>query len=77
MDVNTDPQEPTASERAWAVVRIILGLLQVMAATISLYLLVEMGANGVTLLAAGVTGLLVLMSKWLFRERGAAEEENR
>lgn len=56
-----------ASERRWAIVRIILGTSQVMAATVSAYLLLRTGANEWSVGALVVTALLVALSKWLFR----------
>jgi hypothetical protein len=58
---------PTSNERRWAVVRIILGTAQVMAATVSAYLLLRTGTNEWSVGALIVTALLVALSKWLFR----------
>ncbi len=58
---------PTPAERRWAVVRILLGTAQVMGATVSAYLLLQTGTNAWSLGAVTVTGLLVVLSKLLFR----------
>jgi hypothetical protein len=52
-------------------VRVALGLGQVMAATVTLVLLLAFGTAWPTLAAAGVAGLLVLTSKLLFRGPGS------
>ena len=62
------PEKPRSREKVWAVVRIVLGLAQVMSATFTFVLLVQMGVNEWSLGAIGITGLLVLLSKWLFRD---------
>jgi hypothetical protein len=58
-------------EKARAIVRIVLGVAQVMAATVTLVLLLAFGTAWPTLAAAGVAGLLVLTSKLLFRGPGS------
>jgi hypothetical protein len=52
-------------------VRIVLGVAQVMAATVTLVFLLSFGTAWPTLAAAGVAGLLVLTSKLLFRGPGS------
>ncbi len=68
-DEETRPafRPPTPAERRWAVVRILLGTAQVMGATMSAYLLLQTGTNAWSLGAVAVTGLLVVLSKLLFR----------
>jgi hypothetical protein len=68
-DAGTAPasRPPTPAERRWAVVRVVLGTAQVMAATVSAYLLLRTGTNEWSVGALIVTALLVAMSKWLFR----------
>jgi hypothetical protein len=61
------PEKPGGREKAWAIVRIGLGLAQVIAATFAVALLFQTGANEWSLGAVAVAGLLVLLSKWLFR----------
>jgi hypothetical protein len=63
-------QQPDGRERLWAVVRIVLGLAQVMGATVAAWCLVQTGTSVLTLGAAAVTGLLVIVSKLLFRGPG-------
>jgi hypothetical protein len=65
------PGGPAPREKAWATVRVVLGVAQVMAATITLVLLLSFGTAWPTLVAAGVAGLLVLTSKLLFRGPGS------
>ena len=66
-----EPHEEGAPGRTklWAAVRVLLGLSQIMGATATLYFLVETGASVLTLLGTGITGLLLLVSKLLFRDR--------
>ena len=68
----TDPpgEQPTAREKAWAVVRIVLGLAQVMGATVSVYCLIQTGTSTLTVVSVAITGLLVVLSKLLFRGPG-------
>ena len=54
-------------ERKWAVVRIALGILQVIGATATVFLLLKTGTNTLTIGAAGVTTALTLTSILLFR----------
>jgi hypothetical protein len=60
-------EQPSASERRWAVVRIVLGLGQVMAATATLCFLLLTGASVLTTIGVAVAGSLFCLSKWLFR----------
>ena len=60
---------PTASERRWAVVRLILGQLQMMGAVVSFVLLLQTGINRLSLGAVVVTSLLTGLSLLLFRGR--------
>jgi hypothetical protein len=62
------PGESRRREKAWAVVRIALGLAQIMAATVTFVLLVQTGVNEWSMGLTAATGLLVLLSKWLFRD---------
>jgi hypothetical protein len=71
-DTEPSGDRPTAREKAWAVVRIVLGLLQVMGATATAYCLIQTGTSTLTIVAVAVTGLLVILSKLLFRERGGS-----
>jgi hypothetical protein len=64
-------QQSAGRDQAWAVARVALGLVQVVAATVALVLLAQAGVNWASLGAAGAAGLLVLVSKLLFRGRGA------
>lgn len=47
--------------------RIVLGLARVMGATVSLYFHLATGTSSLTVWAVAVTGLLVVLSKLLFR----------
>jgi hypothetical protein len=55
-----------AMNRNWALVRILLGLTQVMGATIALAFLVQTGASGSTMIATGATAFFVVLSRLLF-----------
>jgi hypothetical protein len=52
--------------KGMALVRVALGLTQVMAATVTLYFLVQTGMSNLTTVATVVTLLLVVVSKLLF-----------
>jgi hypothetical protein len=67
-DPESSSERPTTPEKAWAVARIVLGPAQVMGATASAYLLVQTGPSTLTLGAVAITGLLVVVSKLLYRE---------
>jgi hypothetical protein len=56
-------------ELTWALIRLILGFLQIMGAVASLLLLVETGVNTVSLASVVVTGLLTTLSVLLFGSR--------
>ncbi len=60
-------QQPTAKDRRRAMLRILLGLAQIMAATVGLVLLLTTGMALATLVAVGGAGLLVAASRILFR----------
>jgi len=64
-----DQAPPTGNEKAWAVVRVILGQAQMMGAVVSFYFLVQTGVNALSLGAVVVTGLLTTTSILLFRRR--------
>lgn len=55
--------------KPWAVVRIVLGTLQVTAATTGVILLVRSGVNEFSIGAAVVASILTLTSVLLFRRR--------
>lgn len=65
-----DRDQPTSKEKAWAVVRMVLGLAQMMGAVVSFYLLAQTGMNAFSLGAVVVTCLLTTISVLLFRGRG-------
>jgi hypothetical protein len=73
MQIPTSPtgqpegQRPTPSERLRAVVRILLGQGQLVAATVALVLLFVFGPAWPALVAVAVASLLVVTSKLLFR----------
>lgn len=56
-------------EQKWAIVRLTLGMLQVMSAATAAILLFRTGVNELSLGAAGVAGLFTLISIILFRNR--------
>ncbi len=62
------PERPTRRERRLAVVRIIMGQAQIAAAVVGLVLLLTVGTTWPTLVAVGIAGLLVVVSKLLFRD---------
>jgi hypothetical protein len=64
--MRTPPDKPTTKEKIRAVGQIALGLAQVMAATVALYLLVTTGINDWSISAAALTGLLIVTSRILF-----------
>ena len=67
-DTESSDERPTIREKAWGVVRIVLGLAQVIGATASAYVLVQTGLSTLTLVAVVITGLLVVVSNLLFRD---------
>jgi hypothetical protein len=56
----------TGKQRAWALVRLILGLLQMMGAVISAYLLLQIGVNALSLTAVVLTCFCTSVSVVLF-----------
>ncbi|HJT75999.1 MAG TPA: hypothetical protein VJ739_02260 [Gemmataceae bacterium] len=64
----TSEERPSGREKVWAVVRLALGVAQVMGATISLTLLLQTETSAVAIGTVAVSGLLVVVSKLLFRE---------
>jgi hypothetical protein len=60
------PHRERRREIAWAIVRLALGLIQIIGATTSVLLLISAGATKWTLLAVVVTGLFTLGSRILF-----------
>jgi hypothetical protein len=52
--------------RTWAVVRIVLGIVQVMGATVALVFLLQTGASGLTIAATDVTLCFTCLSRLLF-----------
>jgi hypothetical protein len=68
-----DGPDPHAAERSqsrermWAWVRIFLGLMQMMGAVASVYFLISTGMSTLSLAATVLTGLLLILSKFLFR----------
>lgn len=60
------PSSPR-SEKLWAIVRLILGLLQMFASSMALVLLMNLGTHPVSLAAAGAACALTVTSLLLFR----------
>lgn len=56
-------------DKRMAVLRIGLGLAQIMGATVAVYLLMQTGASNLTIVATIVTLLLVMLSRLLFGKR--------
>ncbi|MBI3862298.1 MAG: hypothetical protein HY290_10425 [Planctomycetia bacterium] len=56
-------------ELVWAIVRLVLGALQVIAAAAGVILLFRTGVNSLSLGVAAVGGILTLTSILLFRQR--------
>ena len=56
-------------EIAWAIVRLILGVIQIVGATAGLVFLIGTGASRTTLTVAAVTGLFTVLSRILFRRQ--------
>lgn len=57
-------------EIAWAIVRLILGVIQIVGATAGLVFLIGTGASRITFAVAAVTGLFTVLSRILFRRTG-------
>lgn len=60
---------PRTKEKAWAVVRMVLGLAQMMAAVVAFSLLFQTGMNALSLGAVVVTCFLTTISVLPFRNR--------
>ena len=56
-------------EIAWAIVRLILGLIQIVGATAGLVFLIGTGASRITFAVVGITGLFTVLSRILFGDR--------
>ena len=69
-----DDGSPTIRERAWAIVRIILGLGQMMGAVVSVYFLIETGVNALSLGAVAGTCVLTVTSRLLFGRKKDSNE---
>jgi len=65
------PGDQRPGEKAWAVTRIVLGLLQIIGATATLFFLIETGTSILTLGTAAGTGLFVSLSNLFFRDAGS------
>lgn len=65
----TDAQpEPTGlSRHRWAMVRLLLGQVQILGATMTLYFLVKTGESALTFWSAGITACFTLTSLMLFK----------
>jgi hypothetical protein len=60
-------KKPTPRKKAWAIVRLLLGLAQMTGAVTSFWLLFETGFNALSIGAAITTTMLTLISRALFR----------
>ena len=63
------PARSSVTERRWALLRWALGMAQMFGAVVSVVLLVQTGANAVSIGAVIVTSLFTVISLWLFRAR--------
>jgi hypothetical protein len=68
---NMEPGDdrPTGKEKVWAVVRMVLGLGQMMAAVVTFYVLIQTGMNALSLGAVAVTCVLTSLSLLVFGSR--------
>ena len=66
-------QPPTREEFRWAIVRLILGQVQMVGATVGFFLLVTTGVNAAVLGVVAVTTLATIVSKLLFRKSDRCE----
>ena len=64
-----ESQQAGLSQRRWALVRLGLGLAQIIGATMTLYFLVQTGESGPTFWSAGITACFTLTSRALFKGR--------
>ena len=55
-------------EIAWAIVRLILGVIQIVGATAGLVFLIGTGASRITFAVVAVTGLSTVLSRILFQQ---------
>ena len=60
---------PSQGEKWWAVVRLVLGLLQVIGATVSVSMLIQLGVTAESLSAVALTCLLTTISVIIFGRR--------
>jgi hypothetical protein len=63
---NPDESPSRASDRRWAVVRILLGFLQIFGASLGVILLIETGVTRLSLLVVALTGVCTTVSVLLF-----------
>jgi hypothetical protein len=70
-DLETREEGTANREKTWAIVRIVLGQAQIMAATVALVLLLSLGMVWPIFVTLGVCVLLVLVSRCLFQKQGA------
>jgi hypothetical protein len=61
--------EPTPRDKAWAIVRLVLGLGQMTGAVVALMLLLQTGVNSASIAAVILTCLLTSVSVFLFGRR--------
>ena len=65
---DVDPQR--RSERRWAIVRIVLGIAQIMVATFAAMVLLTHGVDQIAIGAGAVALLLIVTSRMLFWKQG-------
>lgn len=68
-DRDDDAIRRDAALRRWAVVRFVLGALQMVGAMMTLALLAQTGTSGLRVGTAVVTGVVVMVSVFLFQSR--------
>ena len=70
-----EQRPPTATERRWAILRYLLGMAQMLGATVSAILLSLTGVNSLTLWGVVITGVFSTISVILFGGRPAEKEK--
>lgn len=67
--LNSSAKRTRPSERRWALLRLLLGFLQVFGASLGIGLLVQTGVTSLSLLVVTLTGLCTTLSVLLFGGR--------
>jgi len=69
MPVRAKASVETKQKRRWAIVRLILGQLQVAGASATLVFLIQTGVSSWTIITCALAGCVTLTSWFLFRSR--------